>query len=355
MDWDNERARQECAWLSLMSRLKYDYYQDFLAGVRFIESMADWLQQFPQSERQAAYDFVRYHLVYVGQAEMHHLVSLVYPETVQRRLMAAVAAKYAVPEYRVWSDPATAEAYRRLRRKTLFVALSDGARIDVFRRANAGTISNEQVVIAPQIADTKWDGLLHDLRRELQDESERFSFVWLLDDFAASGTTLLRHDDEENKWKGKLVRFWNDLRDLRCTHFEDEWVLCVHHYIASDRASRAIVETHERIVGERKDGEWFRRVEFSFGIVLPKDLPLDANRHQDFLALIERYYDPALETVHTNVGGGDVRLGFSQCALPLVLEHNTPNNAPAILWAETEGAGGQHAMRPLFRRRQRHS
>ena len=39
---------------------------------------------------------------------------------------------------------------------------------------------------------------------------------------------------------------------------------------------------------------------------------------------------------------------------PLVLEHNTPNNSVALLWAETAGGDTALAMRPLFRQRRRH-
>ena len=46
MHWTDYQARQEFAWLSLMARLKYDGYRDFQAGMRFIESLATWLQQF---------------------------------------------------------------------------------------------------------------------------------------------------------------------------------------------------------------------------------------------------------------------------------------------------------------------
>ena len=66
------------------------------------------------------------------------------------------------------------------------------------------------------------------------------------------------------------------------------------------------------------------------------------------------YYDKSIENDHTREGGTDAKLGFGQCALPLILEHNTPNNAVSLLWADTEGKDEQHAMRPLFRRRQRH-
>src|SRR5262249_4592656 len=154
-----DQARQEFAWLRLMSRMKYDGYQDFLAGMRFIESLADWLQQFKQQERAAAYDLVRRTLVYVSTGELNHLVEIFYPETVQWRLQNAVAGRLGIPPYQVWARRASADLYRRLLRQTLFVELSDGARIDVFRRANSGIISNEQVVTAPRINDEKWGDL----------------------------------------------------------------------------------------------------------------------------------------------------------------------------------------------------
>jgi hypothetical protein len=90
-------------------------------------------------------------------------------------------------------------------------------------------------------------------------------------------------------------------------------------------------------------------------MVLPAALPVDRARHGDFMKLADKYYDDSVETEHTKLGGSDVRLGFGRCALPLVIEHNTPNNSLALLWAETEGKDGKHAMRPLFRRRQRHT
>ena len=66
MEWDDERSRKEFAWLNIMSRYKYDDYQDYLAGARFTESLLKWLQQFEQGHRETAYTFVRRHLVYVG-------------------------------------------------------------------------------------------------------------------------------------------------------------------------------------------------------------------------------------------------------------------------------------------------
>jgi len=108
MGWDDDISRREFAWLGLMSEMKYDSYQDFLAGMRFIESLADWLQQFPAQSRTTAYAFVRNNLVFVGPAEMRHLVELIYPETVQPRLLRRVADIHDIPQYKVWSSEVAA-------------------------------------------------------------------------------------------------------------------------------------------------------------------------------------------------------------------------------------------------------
>jgi hypothetical protein len=353
MKWDTERATQEFGWLSLMANFKYDSYRDFVAGARFIESLADWLQQFAQAERETAYMFVKTSLVFIGVGEMQHLIERVYPQTVHTELISAVAQELKVPLWQIWADERGRRTYDFLKRKTLFLALSDGARIDVFRRANAGRISNEQVVIATQINKPKWDNLLKKLRKDLKDESATFQNIYLLDDFVATGTTLLRKED--TGWDGKLQRFWDDIQEVLQSHFHKEWCLHVHHYISTQKASQDIERKNlEAQQDKGKDG-WFKHVRFTFGIVLPKNLPVDEERNGEFLKLVSNYYDPAIQTDHTDLGGKDVRLGFGKCALPLILEHNTPNNSIALLWADTDGNKEVHAMRPLFRRRQRHS
>jgi hypothetical protein len=254
----------------------------------------------------------------------------------------------------VWADRVATSLYDTLLRKSLFIELSDGARIDVFRRANAGVISNEQVVKAPRINRPKWDDLLKDLRKITGNPGERFAFVYLVDDFVGSGTTLLR--EEGGSWKGKLPRFWDDVAEAGVleSHFEADWTLCVHHYISTDQADVAARERHQAACRAKGEGGWFERVEFTSGTLFEPDFPIRPGDHPDFARLIEKYYDDAIETEPMKKGGDNARLGFARCALPLVLEHNTPNNSIALLWAETFGESGKHAMRPLFRRRQRH-
>ena len=125
MNWSDDRAREEFRWLRLLARLKYDGYRDFQAGMRFIESLATWLQQFKTDERETAYSFARRTLVYIGPSEMQRLVEQFYPGTVRDRLVRTVAAERSIPTYRLLANAGARAAVERLRRQTLFMGLSD--------------------------------------------------------------------------------------------------------------------------------------------------------------------------------------------------------------------------------------
>ena len=354
MAWDMERSRKEFAWLQLMSRFQYDGYGDFVAGARFIESLAGWLQQFEASERADAYDFIKTRLIYFNPAEIHHLIESSYPEHVRPRIVREVAEMLEKPHYLVWSDSRASQEYRRLLRRCLFFGLSDGARIDVFRRSTSGLISNEQILLATEIAQGKWKQLLEKLRDSLGDANAKFKFLFLIDDFVGTGTTL----------QGKLKRLWRDLSQsegkqpsIAATHFEPNWTVVIHLYITThEMATGGLREKIAELEKEAGTGGWFPKIEQSVQLVLPSSIKITQQNVGGFWSLIQKYYNGGIETEHTRKGGGkDVRLGFGQCALPLVLEHNTPNNSIPLLWAEIEEKDGQPQMRALFRRRQRHT
>ena len=366
MNWTDDHARQEFDWLRLMARLKYDGYRDFQAGMRFVERLATWLQQFKPHERETAYTFVRRTLVYIGPGEMQRLVEQFYPRTARGRLIRTVANKCCTQPHRVLVDADPQAAEKRLRRQTLFMGLSDGARIDTIRHAQSGLLSNEQLVQGTQVDTEKWKDLIDNLREDLDDPNARFRLVYLIDDFAGTGTSFLRFDEEKKAWKGKLLRFKDSVEMANEALgsdklFENDWELCIHHYVVSAVAAEAI-KKRLAIAASAFPEDWARATYLSFGMVLPPDLPIDAvpRRLDDFLKLTKTYYDPQIRTKHTDIGGAThMGLGYGGCALPLVLEHNTPNNAVALLWAETDGCPRNGipwpAMRPLFRRRQRHA
>ena len=336
-------------------------------GCALSRVLVTWLQQFKPAERETAYGFVRKTLVYIGPNEMQRLVEQFYPGTVRARLIQTVANERALPTYRVLADPAARAAIDRLRRQTLFMGLSDGARIDIVRHSNAGLLSNEQLVIATQVDKEKWRDLLGNLRSDLGDASARFRLVYLIDDFAGTGTSFFRFNANKQKWTGKLSRFRDSIDAAMEGLGEDgifspDWELCVHHYVAAAGAARAMAERQQGARAVMNGNGWAKNVHLSFGALLRDDLPIGsiAGRDDAFIELTKIYYDPILRTKHTDVGGvTHLGLGYGGCALPLVLDHNTPNNAVALLWAETDGGDRDGttapAMRPLFRRRQRHA
>ncbi|WP_137123436.1 phosphoribosyltransferase-like protein [Segeticoccus rhizosphaerae] len=366
MAWDDDKAHVEFQRLRLMAALKYDGYRDFEAGVRFIESLASWLQQFGLGQREVAYEFVMNRLVYIGPSEMEKLVSQFYSNVVHPEILSAVADEMGVPRYALLSNEEARQRIARLRRRTLFLGLSDGARVDYIRHQNVGLISNEQVVGSTQLDSAKWADLLDELQKWLDDGEATFRAVYLIDDFAATGTSFFRLD-ETGKAKGKLYKFAASVRNAQTTLsrrvFGDDYEVFIHHYVGTAKACK---ELAQRLRGAQQvltEAGLPPKVRTTYGLLLPDWLPLNADNPEDraFLDLADQYYDHSIHTKHTEVGGTqDMKLGYGGCALPVILDHNTPNNSMPLLWAETVGApeDGENppvpAMRPLFRRRQRH-
>jgi hypothetical protein len=359
MGWDDDGiATAEYNWLRLIASVKYDGYSDFRAGSRFIENLATWLKQFDPADRQTAYDFVKHRLVYISGAEMQRAIEAFFPETVTPCLRRLAAEQAGVPTHAVWGSRDGADAFDQLLRRSLFIGLSDGSRIDILRRANSGRITQEQVVPMMNIGLEKWQDLAKKIReRNLQDT--HFEHVYLIDDFTASGTTFIRF--KEGKWKGKLQKF-NDMicqarKQAPDFPIVENYALHVHHYVSTAQARTALLERTEqanREWGERSYGS----IDITQGMLLPASLKLESGRDNAMIALCRKYYDHALFLRLAEHAGEadqkDIIMGYADCALPLVLEHNTPNNSIPLLWAETTGGEHGPAMRPLFRRRDRH-
>lgn len=370
MAWDEETATREYGWVRLISRLKYDGYRDYVAGVRFAESLAGWLSQFRPEHRQAAYDFVKERMIYFSPPEIQRLVEQLYPRFVEPCLRRAAADEAGVAPYLVWADARSRRLFERKRRQVLFIGLSDGARIDILRRANAGILANDQIVLAAHIDDEKWLDLGDKLRKDKlfkEGEDPRFESVYLVDDFTGSGTSFVRRK-KDGSWTGKAEKFWKALVRARrriedgggAFPLADGFSLHIHHYISSAQAREAIDERLRAIHTERvATGNWFSEVEVTEGVRLPRETRMTAETDPEMWAICDAYYDHGLfEQLREHLeesGQVHIRHGYGDSALPVVLEHNCPNNAITLLWAETQGAGEQHAMRPLFPRRHRHS
>ncbi|MEQ1607881.1 MAG: hypothetical protein ABL956_02760 [Hyphomonadaceae bacterium] len=355
MSWDTAQVTQERASLQDMARYKYDEYLQFAPGQRFIESLALWLRQFAPGERPAAYDFFRKRLVFCGAAEMRHLVDAAFPCAVRPRLLQLAAEADNLPAHRIKAVFKTT-SYKALRRRTLFLGLSDGARTDMFRRANPD-ISNEQIWHAYDFSERKAGDLGKELKKDLKEilgrdpteQEAKFRIVCLLDDFTGSGRTYLRPTEDGTAFSGKIAQIMEKLRlpTSALAPFLDvdrlETIIVI--YIASAQAVDYLTPELEKLAHPNE------RIVLKVIHALPPEFPLHEGRDDAMLALAgqDKYFDPAANTKATAVGGQDVRLGFSDGRLPLVLHHNTPNNSIYLLWAEP-----WHDVTALFPRVSRH-
>lgn len=354
MDWSDEEKARERARLETFASYKYDEYQQFSPGRRFIESLALWLAQFDAgTERRIAYDFVCSRLVFFTAGEVNHLVELTFPTIVRPRLIDTASARSGVPVDRIKAIVETSE-YRTLHRRTLYLGMSDGARTDWFRRANP-SISNEQVFHAYDVSEVKSFDMVDNLKKDLTEMSgvvptgndALFETVVLLDDFTASGTSAIRYDEETAKWKGKIPKIIEDLEQderLGASVIQGVKVIIIA-YIASEQAIEHISTLLPTLPFAKGT------VEFEVVCELGSEIPLNKTRDTAFFNLMadDRYFDPEADDKHGAVGGTTKRYGYADGRLPIVLNHNTPNNSVYILWAEDV-----HTVRGLFPRVSRH-
>ena len=356
MAWDDATKARERARLQLFAAYKYDQYQQFAPGRRFLESLALWLRQFnPGEERNVAYAFVRDRLVFISNDEMNSLVDLAFPTIVRPLLLRDAAHAIGVSSFRRKAIAAS-ESYRCLQRQTLVLGLSDGARTDRFRRVNTRSMSHEQVFHAYDVSDKKAGEMAAKLRQDLGKilkreptlDEARFRYVVLLDDFTASGLSYIRKNQKSNEWEGKIPKIVEHLSRGdglgQCIACDNVRVLVVL-YIGSKQAMDQIEESLHRISFAKGTVEL--KVVFELG----HGTRLDPESEVPLFRLLEdnRYFDKQADDEHACVGETSMRLGFAGGRLPLVLGHNTPNNSIYVLWAE-DG----HKILGLFPRVSRH-
>src|SRR5215510_12635599 len=166
MSWDAAQIAQFGACLQDLARYKYDEYEGFGPGEKFVESLAAWLSQLKPAERADAIQFVMNSLVFVSRLELDHVISMVYPDVIRPILIQRAAVELDLPPYKVARIAASRE-FRELERKTLVLGLADGTRLDRLRRASP-QLSHEQVYLAPEIGEDTRRSMRQKLTKALQ-------------------------------------------------------------------------------------------------------------------------------------------------------------------------------------------
>jgi hypothetical protein len=347
MGWDTSDVKSSIPYLQAQARLKYDEYGNYGPGAKFLENLAGWLGQFPPERRDAAFKFVIDELVFISEREMSHLITLVPTEIVVPVLRSRIATEIGVHPYRIAELEARPE-FVRLRRSSLIIGASDGAKLDRLRRSSSNW-SHEQfsqgtepdlqqlermAVKLAEVIDPLETG-------EEEVEPKPFAHVFFVDDFSGSGETLIRQKTD-GAWSGKLPRLRRRLSEAAEKGLVVPDVpVTVVLYCASEKA---VQHLHSSLASIQ-----FANWEVRTIVTLPESCRVDL-RNQGMASLCSDFFDPSTEDAHK----GQTPLGYSDCALPIVLAHNTPNNSICLLWMDTRDVPESRKLHGLFPRYERH-
>lgn len=389
--------------LEVLAEHKYNSYEMYHPGRLFFENLYLWLSGFETEARTAALHFVRENLIFISRREFQQLAQVLHSDKIYQRQLDIVAENTGIPRIRVRMLTQSEEC-QRIRRSSLYVALSDGARIDYFRRQHLD-ISNEQVLPIYYPSEDKRNNLIAELEKSLGNGA-RFECLFLIDDFCGSGRTMLREEvtlrlpkaierldipmamracisyDEARQelklaYSGQLNSeaeteiqglceegvYQDGVRNLidryragegklvgsltrMVTDVRDLITPSTHIFLCPLLTTQYAIERLKPLI-PRLDSP-FDRLEILPGAILPDSIrinppPAAGVSDMNIGTLCEDYYREELGDEHT----GSIKYGYDHCGLPLVLHHNTPNNSIYLLWV-------RKLPNPLFVRYERH-
>ena len=374
MGWDYVGLNSERPELEFMGSMKYDAYDRFMPGTRFMSSLVQWLNQFDEEDRKTVLDFVKKKLVFVSSTQMNYLVDLLYDSKIRPILLRKATENAQMPSYMLCNKKVQKQ-FDIEKRSSLVVGLSDGAHTDILRRS-AG-FNNEQVLTNYYPDEKKLKDMLDDLRNDKKIkgiEKPYFRNIFLIDDFTASGKSFVRYDDNAKTFKGKLAKIIDQLRaenkertdeeiaagekeELHLSYLLDanqpEFHIDILFCIATKKAVRNIRNGLDDFLLKRG----YDKIKYHIHVVqeLDDSLSNEITEDPDLMKVLEKphYLHQNLKDDTAYKVGSVTRpyLGFDECALPVVLSHNTPNNSLPILWQDTDN---DQEFKGLFPRISRH-
>lgn len=374
MSWDYVGLNSERPELEFMGSMKYDAYDRFMPGTRFMSSLVQWLNQFDEEDRATVLNFVKKKLVFISSPQMNYLVDLLYDSKIRPILLRKATENAQTPSY-ILCNKKVQKQFEIEKRSSLVVGLSDGAHTDILRRS-AG-FSNEQVLTNYYPDGKKLKDMLKDLREDKKLEGVEnvyFRNIFLIDDFTASGKSFVRYDEKAKKFKGKLSKIIDELyatniepteeekkkgkkEELHLSYLLDANQPEIHIDILFCMATQKAEDNIRKSLDDFLEKRSYDKIKYHIHVVqkLDESLSRDITGDPDLMRVLEKpkYLHQNLKD-DTAYKVGNVNrpyLGFDECALPVVLSHNTPNNSLPILWQDTDD---EKQFKGLFPRISRH-
>lgn len=374
MSWDYVGLNSERPELEFMGSMKYDAYDRFMPGTRFMSSLVQWLNQFDEEDRATVLNFVKKKLVFISSPQMNYLVDLLYDSKIRPILLRKATENAQTPSY-ILCNKKVQKQFEIEKRSSLVVGLSDGAHTDILRRS-AG-FSNEQVLTNYYPDGKKLKDMLKDLREDKKLEGVEnvyFRNIFLIDDFTASGKSFVRYDEKAKKFKGKLSKIIDELyatniepteeekkkgkkEELHLSYLLDANQPEIHIDILFCMATQKAEDNIRKSLDDFLEKRSYDKIKYHIHVVqkLDESLSRDITGDPDLMRVLEKpkYLHQNLKDDTAYKVGSVNRpyLGFDECALPVVLSHNTPNNSLPILWQDTDD---EKQFKGLFPRISRH-
>ena len=365
MSWDYVGLNSERPELEFMGSMKYDAYDRFMPGTRFMSSLVQWLNQFDEEDRATVLNFVKKKLVFISSQEFSYGIRI----EIFRCVGSCQTSSYMLCNKKVQKQ------FEIEKRSSLVVGLSDGAHTDILRRS-AG-FSNEQVLTNYYPDGKKLKDMLKDLREDKKLEGVEnvyFRNIFLIDDFTASGKSFVRYDEKAKKFKGKLSKIIDELyatniepteeekkegkkEELHLSYLLDANQPEIHIDILFCMATQKAENNIRKSLDDFLEKQGYGKIKYHIHVVqkLDESLSRDITGDPDLMRVLEnpKYLHQNLKDDTAYKVGSVNRpyLGFDECALPVVLSHNTPNNSLPILWQDTDD---EKQFKGLFPRISRH-
>ena len=375
MGWDYVGLNSERPELEFMGSMKYDAYDRFMPGTRFMSSLVQWLSQFDEEDRETVLNFVKKKLVFISSTQMNYLVDLLYDSKIRPILLKKATENAQMPSYMLCNQKVQ-EQFKIEKRSSLVVGLSDGAHTDILRRS-AG-FSNEQVLTNYYPDGKKLKDMLKELRKDDKLKGLIYPYfrnIFLIDDFTASGKSFVRYDNEAKKFKGKLAKIIDQICAKENIERTDEEIaagekeeLHLSYLLDANQPETHIdilfcMATHKAEINISKNlndflkDRGYNKVKCHIHVVqkLDESLSNDITGDPELMIVLEKpkyLHQNLIDDSAYKVGSvTKPYLGFDECALPVVLSHNTPNNSLPILWQD---ADNDQEFKGLFPRISRH-
>ena len=177
--------------------------------------------------------------------------------------------------------------------------------------------------------------------------------------FMASSKSFVRYDEKAKKFKGKLSKIIDELyatniepteeekkkgkkEELHMSYLLDANQPEIHIDILFCMATQKAEDNIRKSLDDFLEKRSYGKIRYHIHVVqkLDESLSRDITGDPDLMRVLEKpkYLHQNLkdDTAYKVGSVNRLYLGFDECALPVVLSHNTPNNSLPILWQDTD-------------------